>query len=199
MRRRRWSERGASGASRSRIAVPLIGVALSVLLTGCVAGEPAPSASAPIAPTSSPGTDSSEPSPLLPVYPEEYTTPNVQAETERIAVRITGLVAVAGLLGQDSYSQELENTESEGSYWGMLNTITLEPEVDAALQAASVAADLADAGWLLNDRAQSSADYAVALSSDDDPARSWFLVIGADLSVPGESVVTVRLSSPPLP
>lgn len=184
----------------ARIAIPLIGAALVVVLSGCVAGEsPEPAASAPLAPTSSPGTDSLEPSPLLPVYPGEYTTPNVQAETERIALRITGLVAVAGLLGEDPYSLEVENAESEGSYWGVLNTITLEPDVDAELQAASVAADLADAGWLLNDRAQSPTDYAVALSSGEDPERAWFLVLGADLSVPGESVVTVRLSSPPLP
>ncbi len=182
-----------------RIAGVAIGAALAVLLTGCVAGEsPEPVASAPIAPSSSPDNES-EPSPLLPVYPEEYTIDNVQAEAERIAVRITGLVAVAGLLGQDTYSQEVENSESEGSYWGVLNTITLEPDVDAEIQAASVATDLADAGWLLVDRAQSETDYAVALTSGDDPGRSWFLVLGADLSVPGESVVTVRLSSPPLP
>jgi len=182
-----------------RIVGVVIGAALAVLLTGCVGGEsPEPVASAPPAPTSSPKNES-EPSPLLPVYPDEYTTPNVQAETERIAVRITGLVAVAGLLGQDTYSQELENTESEGSYWGVLNTITLEPDVEAEIQAASVAADLADAGWLLVDRADSPSDYAVALTSSDDPERAWFLVLGADLSVPGESVVTVRLSSPPLP
>ncbi|QHO70636.1 hypothetical protein BHD05_14245 [Marisediminicola antarctica] len=177
----------------------VIGTALAVLLTGCVAGEsPEPAASAPIAPSSSP-EDESEPSPLLPVYPDGYTIDNVQAETERVAVRITGLVAVAGLLGQDTYSQEVENTEREGSYWGVLNTITLEPDVEAEIQAASVAADLADAGWLLVDGAQSPSDYAVALTSSEDPERAWFLVLGADLSVPGESVVTVRLSSPPLP
>jgi len=191
--------------SRTR-PIALAGAALAIaLLSGCVEGDSeGPPASAPIAPTSSPeaespDAESSERSPLLPVYPEQYTTPDVQAETERVAVRVGGLVAIAGLVGQDTYSQQVENTEGEGSYWGVLNTITLEPEIDAALQAASVAAELADAGWLLNDRAQSETDYAVALSSEEDPTRSWFLVIGADLSVPGESVVTVRLSSPPLP
>lgn len=174
-----------------------LGAALAVLLSGCVGGEsPAPTASAPPAPSSSPGSADPE---LLPVYPEDYTTENVQAETERVAARITGLVAVAGFLGQDPYSQEFENTESEGSYWGVLNTITLEPTVRAEEQAALVATQLADSGWLLVDRAQSPTDYAVALTSDEDPERAWFLVLGADLSVPGESVVTVRLSSPPLP
>jgi hypothetical protein len=176
----------------------VLGAALAMLLTGCVAGEsPAPAASGPIAPTS-PGTSSPDPS-LLPVYPTEYTTANVQVETERVAGRITGLVAVAGLIGDDTYSQEIENTESEGSYWGVLNTITLDPAVRAEEQAALVATQLADAGWLLVDRAQAPTDYAVALTSSEDPERAWFLVLGADLSVPGESVVTVRLSSPPLP
>lgn len=183
---------------RRRVLAVALGAALAVLLTGCVAGEsPQPSASVPIAPTS-PATGAPDPS-LLPVYPAEYMTENIQVETERVAGRITGLVAVAGLLGDDTYSQEIENTESEGTYWGVLNTITLDPTVRAEEQAALVATQLADAGWLLVDRAQAPTDYAVALTSSEDPERAWFLVLGADLSVPGESVVTVRLSSPPLP
>ena len=190
-------------ARRAALAAAL---ALAIALTGCVADEPS-TPSAPIAPSESPdpsaspdeSSDPAEPSPLLPVYPADYTVQSVQAETERIASRITGLVAVAGLIGDDSYSQQVENTESEGSYWGVINTITLEPDIDPSLQAASVAADLADAGWLLNDRTQNDTEYAVALTSGENPDQAWFLVLTADQSVPGESVVTVQLSSPPLP
>ncbi|WP_165067628.1 hypothetical protein [Marisediminicola senii] len=139
-----------------------------------------------------------EPSPLLPVWVEEFTLEYAQTETTRVGDRIAGLVAVAGLLNDDDYSQEVEAV-ADGRYWGIIHTITLDPSVDSAAQAESVVATLDEAGWITRESTDTGESTLTALSSSEQSDQSWFLVIGADLSVEGQSVVTVQLASPNIP
>ena len=113
----------------------------------------------------------------------------------RVADRVAGLVAIAGLLNDDIVSQEVAATNWQ-TYWGVIHTLTLQPTVDSSGQAKEVVQTLDDAGWIVEEVSDTPESYLAALSSSDDPATAAFLIVGADFSVPGQSVVTVQLASP---
>jgi hypothetical protein len=177
----------------SRLAPALVAAAAAALaLSGCTPGAaPDPMVSA------SPSVSAA--SPLLPVYPADFTTESAQAESERVAGQIVALIEPASILNDDVHSQAVVATETAGSYWGIIHTITLDPAVDSAAQAKAIANQLQDAGWILRDTTDTDASYLAAMLSDSEASESWFVVVGADLSVPGQSVVTVQLASPDLP
>jgi hypothetical protein len=120
----------------------------------------------------------------------------VQSETVRIADELIASIDPARIVNDDEYSQEV--AAEAGAYWGVLHTLTLQPSIDAAAVAEQIAGRMTDAGWIARDGTNQDGTYLIALSSSEDAATSWFCVVGADASVPGDSVVTLQLASPPI-
>ncbi|MFP7833837.1 hypothetical protein [Marisediminicola sp. LYQ134] len=195
------ADRGRRVAAAVRATALAAVVALG--LAACTSDEieiadPSPTQTTQPVPEGTGDSDDGEPSPLLPVFPdggEPWTIVAAQSETERVADRVAGLVAIAGLLNDDLVSQEVE-AATGGTYWGVIHTLTLQPTVDSAGQAGDVVSALEGEGWLVEDVSDTDESYLAALSSGEDADRAWFLVVGADFSVPGQSVVTVQLASP---
>ena len=173
-----------------------------LLLTGCTIGDatPAtPAASAP-APNSTPGPPASAaPSSVTPVVPDPLTAASITNESTRLAEAIRALIDAVAIVNVDDHAQVVEKTASAGRYYGIIRTITLDPAADAAAVAADMVAKLTTAGWISRDSTTNGSTALSALASGEDAATSWFVIIGADASVPGESVLTIQLASPDLP
>jgi hypothetical protein len=180
-------------------------LASMILLTGCTGGDasPAPATSVP-APTPAPTsttkpTASVAPSALTPVVPDPLTEESITNESTRLAEAIRALIDAAAIVNVDDHAQVVEKTASAGRYYGIIRTITLDPKTDAATVATEMVAKLTAAGWISRESTNSSGTVLSALASGVDPATSWFVIIGADASVAGESVLTIQLASPDIP
>jgi hypothetical protein len=164
-------------------------VVVALALTSC-----APESGSTAGPAA--GPSARQPSTILPTVPGEMTTDSVQSETVRIADELIASIDPARIVNDDEYSQEV--AAEAGAYWGVLHTLTLQPSIDAAAVAEQIAGRMTDAGWIARDGTNQDGTYLIALSSSEDAATSWFCVVGADASVPGDSVVTLQLASPPI-
>ncbi|MDQ1548618.1 MAG: hypothetical protein QOD27_276 [Microbacteriaceae bacterium] len=185
----------APRAKRMRVAAVALIVAAGIALatTGCTASTakaPSPTASA-----SHPATAS----PLNPVVPATLTADTAKTETVRIADAIETIVGPSKIVHVDDHSQLVAATKTTGSYYGVLRTITLDPSVNPVSLAATVVAKLKAAGWVQRQASDTGGTSMITLSSDPTAAESWFVLIGGDSSVAGQSVVTVQLLSPDLP
>jgi hypothetical protein len=169
----------------------LVAAGIAVAAVGCTgAMTPAPSASA---------THTVTPSPLSPVMPAKLTADTAKTETVRIADAIEDVVGQSNIVHVDDHSELVAATKTAGSYYGVLRTITLEPSVDPVSLASTIVKKLTAAGWVQRQSSDSSGTSMVTLSSDPSSAESWFVLIGGDSSVAGQSVVTEQLLSPDLP
>ncbi|MEY2850018.1 MAG: hypothetical protein RI885_2685 [Actinomycetota bacterium] len=183
-----------------------LSTAIGVALSGITApGGRAPGVSA-YASASASASPSGElaASTLVPVYPEPFTVEAVSAETIRVADLMVGFVdasegGASTVLNDDVFEQVVPAEGEAASYFGVLHTLTLEPSIDSAAQAESLQSALEAGGWIVRTVSDTGAAYSAVLSSSPDPEKSWFLQIGADLSVPGQSVVALQLASPSLP
>jgi hypothetical protein len=181
-----------SGRMRHSVAIALVVAAgIAVAATGCT-GTSAPVASATPSPIA---TDS----PLYPVIPATLTADTAKTETVRIADAIQAVVGPSTIVHVDDHSELVAATKTTGSYYGVLRTITLEPSVNPLGLAATVVKKLKAAGWVQRQASDTGGTSMITLSSDPTAAESWFVLIGGDSSVAGQSVVTVQLLSPDLP
>ncbi|MGO4690541.1 hypothetical protein [Glaciibacter sp. 2TAF33] len=177
-------------------------LASALLLTGCTAGgaNPATPATSAPAPTSTTApTASVAPAAVTPVVPDPLTEESITNESTRLAEAIRALIDSAVIVNVDDHAQVVEKTASAGRYYGIIRTITLDPKTDAATVATEMVGKLMAAGWISRDSSSNGSTELSALASGEDPATSWFVIIGADASVPGESVLTIQLASPDLP
>jgi hypothetical protein len=165
---------------------------ITLLLGGCTA-------------TSTPPTSSPTPTPtiadpaLRPVLPPSLTADSAKAETERLADAIDDLIIPSTLVYVDNHSVLVAGSNSAKNSWGVLRTITLTPSTDPSQVAQSVIAVLEHSGWVLLHNTTDSGTTVVALASGIDTKKSWYLLVSADASKVGQSVVTVQLESPALP
>jgi len=159
------------------------------------AGADAPGASS----SPDPGVPTSGPSPLLPVFPEDRSSDGIRLETVAVSERILAVIDEGTVLNDDVHDQTTEASDTSAAYYGVIQTVTLDPATDPVAVAQAVVDELEAAGWSVRDSSRTDADFLTALLSDQDPAEAWFLVVGADVSVPGQSVVTLQLASPDLP
>jgi hypothetical protein len=136
---------------------------------------------------------------LNPVVPATLTADTAKTETVRIADAIETIVGPSKIVHVDDHSQLVAATKTTGSYYGVLRTITLDPSVNPVSLAATVVAKLKAAGWVQRQASDTGGTSMITLSSDPTAAESWFVLIGGDSSVAGQSVVTVQLLSPDLP
>ncbi len=169
-------------------------------LAGCTADGTSTSGTATPTATS---TASSIPvdlsSPLHPVYPSPFTAAANEKETVRVAGAIQALIPLANILYVDDHSQVVTATETAGQYYGVLRTITLVATNDPIAQARLIVTKLQGAGWIERQTSDTDGNFFVAMSSDEDSAKSWFVIVGGDTSVAKQSVVTLQVASPTLP
>jgi hypothetical protein len=134
--------------------------------------------------------------PLTPVVPQPLTEASVSAESRRLADAIQALVDPAVVVNVDDHSQIVDKTDATGRYFGVIRTLTLQPKTDAAAAATTIVTALQAAGWSTRKMPEEGAASVTALTSGPDPAAAWFVIVGADASVAGESVLSIQLASP---
>ena len=172
-----------------------------VVVVGCTSVSPEPSASSSASPSPSASASPSaavDPA-LVPVYPSEWTVDTAGAETTRIGAAIVASIDPQIIVNDDVYALPVPATADAAASFGVLHTITLTPTTDAAEQVEFIVEKLTGSGWSGRDASETGGVTLVALVSGAEPARAWFALVGADASVPGQSVVTVRVASPDLP
>lgn len=188
--------------------IVIVGIAL--LVVAVLAGSLAIGAFGGASPGSAGPGDASDPdapgaaaSALLPVAPEPYTVEAVTAESARVGDLLAGFVDTGPsgesyVINDDEIAQVVEPVGGEALYYGVLHTLTLDPTVDAAAQVEALQTALTEGGWVEREVTDTEQQYLVVLTGGTDAKRSWFLVVGADLSTAGESVVSIQLASPDL-
>jgi hypothetical protein len=186
---------------RATIAAAVLAATLA--LAGCTAGDRDSESSATSripTPTSTPGpTASVTPSAVTPVVPGTLNEESITNETTRLAEAMRALIDSAVIVNVDDHAQVVEKTASAGRYYGIIRTVTLDAKTDPAAVASDMIAKLTASGWLSRDSTNSNGVALTALASGTDPGTAWFVIIGADTSVPGESVLTIQLASPDIP
>lgn len=137
---------------------------------------------------------------LLPNISTPLIPAAVQTEAERLVAQLVSTIPGTQVRNNDSHSQEVVKTIAPGGhYWGVISTLSLTSTTDAAATARALSKSLLAAGWIQRDSTDTAANFLSALASSGDPKTAWFVVVGADLSVVTQPVVTVQLASPDLP
>lgn len=133
------------------------------------------------------------------MYPDPFSVAANQKETVRVAGAIQALIPLSNILYVDDHSQLVTASESTNQYYGVLRTVTLVATNDPIAQARLIVTQLQGAGWIERQTSDTDGNFFVALSSDEDSAKSWFVIVGGDTSVAKQSVVTLQVASPNLP
>jgi hypothetical protein len=136
---------------------------------------------------------------LQPVVPSKLTAATAKKATVNLANELDSLIASTDIVYVDDHSKLVPATSTAGSYYGVLRTISVSPELDPIQQATAMEKLLVAAGWVERDTASPTSKYLAALSSSSDPSTAWFLLLGGDNSVPKQPVITVQLASPDIP
>ena len=109
------------------------------------------------------------------------------------------LVDKTAIVTVDSHDELIPATSDAAAYYGVIRVINLGPKVDPITLATTIASLLRSTGWIERKTSTDASSYAMALSSDADVAKSWFLVLTGDASVSGQPIVSIQLASPDLP
>jgi len=168
--------------------------AVLLALTGCTTSTDD------AAPTVAPTTSAAPTDPdLVPVVPVDLDTDSAETETTRIADAIQGLIDPSDIVNVDDHSQVVDKTTDVAGYYGVIRTITLESSADPVLLAQTIVGVMESSTWLERESTNDAGLYLTALASSTDAASSWFLLVGGDSTVEGQSVLTLQLASPDLP
>jgi hypothetical protein len=168
-------------------------LALVVLvLSGCASAVPEPqvSSSAPV-----PAGISA----LKTRFPAKFDADSAKAETVRVADALQALIDKATIVHVDNHEELAPADKDKAAYYGVIRVVSLNASVDPISLSTTVAALLRSTGWIERQTDSESNSYAMALSSDSDAAKSWFLVITGDATTAGQPVVSIQLASPDLP
>jgi hypothetical protein len=182
-------------AAASAGAVALVAAA-ALLLSGCTgSGTSEPGATPSATPTPTVSAAPAD-SPLRSVYPDEFTEATSKKESVRLADAVQGLLDASTILYVDDHSQLVDATDDEAEYFGVLRTITLDPTVDPVLLAQYMDLQLRAAGWNEIQVSNEDGTYYAYLASSENDDQAWYLLLGGDSSVEGQSVVTLQFVSP---
>jgi len=162
---------------------------VSFALAGCT---DAPSS------TSEPAATAAADRPLHPVFPDQFTAASAESETVRVADAVEALLDPSDIVHVDDHAQEVPAQEDSAAYYGVIRTITLSPTVDPMAKAKAIEIALKADGWIERTVADEDGSYFAALASVALSAESWFILVGGDTSVAGQSVITLQLASPGL-
>lgn len=168
-------------------------LALALVLTGCTASTPAPSGTDAAA-TSTPTPTEAAVKDLVPVVPDALTAETAETETTRVADAIEALIDASLIIHVDQHEQLVPATDEAGEYYGILRTITLEQPTDPIDLATTIAAVMTASGW---QTAESTNDGGISLHALGQ--SGWFVLVGGDSTVEGQSVLTLQVASPDLP
>ncbi len=181
------------------VIVAFVGVAVIGALGSVRPPTPAPSS------TSSPTIpDVKAAEAFLPIYPEGFDETAAEAESTRVIDLMVRFVDAAAegesnVTSVDVAGQVVPATDAAPAYFGALRTLALRTGVDASAQAESLRSALEAGGWTVRDSTVQGTRSLIALSSDPDPDRAWFLVIDADTPSGAAPIIGLKLGSPPLP
>ena len=161
-----------------------LAIVLVLALAGCSSATPAPVAT----------TEAPQPlvQAVVPVVPDTLDATTAEAETKRLADAIQSLVT--DIVYVDDHSQLNAATDSTAAFYGVIRTITVDATTDPVVLAQSISGVLKASGWNEDETTQD-----VGLTLDALDQSGWFLLLGGDSSVAGQSVVTIQLASPDLP
>jgi hypothetical protein len=165
---------------------PLAALLLVLALAGCTSAvTPAPTPTATAAPVD---VD------VVPVVPETLDESTAEAETVRIADQVQALIGNSNIVHVDDHAQVVEATDDAAAYYGVIRTVTIEQLTDPIILASTMVAVLEASGWVEAQHTDEGGIVLTALGSE-----GWFLLVGGDSSVAGQSVITIQLASPDLP
>jgi hypothetical protein len=181
---------------RSLSLAALLVVLPAILLGGCTLVGSSTPASTPTPSSSSPADALGE---LIPTFPASFTDATAEKETARVADAIQALIAKTDIVHVDDHSQMVAATDTSGRYYGVLRTITVATGLDPITQATAMGKLLETAGWIERQKANDTGSYLIAMSSDPDGAKSWFVILGGDSTDTKASVVTIQIASPDFP
>lgn len=169
-------------------------LAVLIALTGCTTSTDDAT------PTATPTTSAAPTDPeLIPVVPVTLDEDSAETETKRIADAIQGLIDPSDIVNVDDHSQVVDATTDVAGYYGVIRTITLEPTADPIVLAQTMVSVMESSTWIERESTNDGGIYLTALASSEEAASSWFVLVGGDSSVEGQSVVTLQLASPDLP
>ncbi|NEM91593.1 hypothetical protein [Galbitalea soli] len=166
-------------------------------LVGCTAPTatpttaPSASANASAAPVTALGA-------LHPVFPDPVSDTSVEKESTRVADAIQALIASPAVVHVDDHARLVPATSTNGRYYGILRTVTVDASLDPIAQTTAMAKLLVAAGWIERQTGSDTGKYLDALASGTDATRSWFVIVGADSTDSSSPVVTIQLASPDL-
>jgi hypothetical protein len=167
-----------------RIAAVLVVLALA----GCTdAATPAPTPTATA--TAAPIDEA-----VVPVVPQTLDATTAEAETVRLADEVQALIGNSNIVHVDDHAQVVDATDDAAAYYGVIRTVTLEETTDPIFLASTMVAVLEASGW---EEAQHTDEGGIVLTALG--SSGWFLLVGGDASVEGQSVITIQLASPDLP
>jgi hypothetical protein len=164
----------------------------ALTLTSCTSAppEPAVTSAAPIP---------SGIAALTTKFPATFDGDSAKAETVRVADAIQALIDKATILHVDNHEQLSPAKGNAAGYYGVIRVVTVSPEVDPISLSTTIASLLRSTGWIERQTSSETDTYAMALSSNSNPAQSWFVVITGDATTKGQPVVSIQLASPDLP
>ena len=169
---------------------PLAALALVLALAGCTA---APETLLPT-PTLTAAPTILNPD-LVPMALGVVTGEKAAAESTRLVDALQALIDPATILNVSDQSQLVPNDDDVPGFYGAYRTISLDPEVDALGLSQTIAAVLGQSSWVIQSETNEGGQYLAAISYGP-PGNFWFALIGGDVSVSGQSVVTFQLASP---
>lgn len=169
----------------------------TLALTGCASSSgPTAPEQADVTPAPSAPVGVSD---IVPVTPEQLTAETAAAEGTRVADAIQALIDPALIVNVDAQSEVVTKSTGVGRYFATIRAITLDPSTDAIGAATDIVTILHASGWIDAETRDGTEMYVSRAVSSTDPATAWFLSIGGDASVPGESAISLQLASPDIP
>lgn len=174
--------------------------ALVVLaLAGCTQPTPAPPTTVAPTPSSSDAAGTTILNPALVPKPLIVATAeNTAVEGTRLGDELQQIIDAKVIVNVSDASQLVPATGDTAAYYAVYRSYTLDPAIDPLTLAGVIVSGLVQSGWLVHDSNNKDGVYIAALSGGTQQ-EPWFVLVGGDASVAGQSVVTVQIASPDIP
>ena len=117
------------------------------------------------------------------------------AEAARLADAMQALIESSTILNVDDQSQLAPVDDDIAAYYVAFRSISLDPSVDCLVLAETISGVLEQSGWSTYESTNEAGVYVSALAGGTEES-SWFVLIGGDASVEGQSIVTIQIASP---
>lgn len=162
---------------------------VALTLVGCT-----PDASVPT-PSLTPAVEGLLNPELVPRPLADRGSASATVEATRLADALQALIDSDTIINVDDKSQLAPAQDDLPAYYVAFRTYTLDPSIDPLVLAETLTGVLEQSGWIKEQSTTEGGIYVAALSggTEDSP---WFMLVGGDATVDGQSVVTIQLASP---